>query len=54
MNVTKQYDNSSSLSDVNTNNNNDNMDIISTQRGINAFGSTSKWEQSEIMLQVTR
>lgn len=38
MNVTKQHDNSSSLSDVNTNNNNDdNVDIISTQRGINAF-----------------
>jgi len=54
MNVMKQYDNSSSLSDVNTNNNNDdNVDIISTQRDINAFGSTSKREQSEIMLQVT-
>lgn len=55
MNVTKQYDNSSSLSDVNTNNNNDdNTDIISTQRDINAFGSASKREQSEIMFQVTR
>lgn len=55
MNVTKQYDNSNSLSDVNTNNNNDdNMDIVSTQRGINAFGSTTKREKSKIMLQVTR
>lgn len=42
MNVAKQYDNNSSLSDVNTNNNNDNMDIVSTQRDINALGSTCK------------
>lgn len=50
MNVAKQYDNNSSLSDVNTNNNNDNMDIISTQRDINAFGSILKPERNEIML----